>query len=214
MARHYGKLPQSWQGKTNHFYWPQSWGALATLASAQLLDEEARYAKISASANPSAPPLLWAKPFVASLYTYGSPEIGDAKFQSIANGMFFKARPIRVASGDGSEVMQAPPVYSARFINFVDIVPQIPGTNKFRHVWNALQIDAAGKINFLGGSQGESSAGVQIDNPLFSSGADRREKIIAGLSYHASMKYMTKILQTDPNNTFVPQWIPIMMGTN
>ena len=83
-------------------------GGLATLAAAQLLDEEDR--ALAAKSG-------WTHPYVKGVVSFGSPRVGDTQF---------------VANFDRLLKESSPTAFSARYANNVDLVPRI--ASAFTHV--------------------------------------------------------------------------------
>jgi hypothetical protein len=172
-------------------------GALATLAAVQFLEEEERDVNAKTATQPRKTAIPSNKPYVAALYTFGSPEVGDEIYQATANGLLFNSRHILV-DGDapGTHVL-ASPAYSARFINANDPITDVPGYPMYRHIWNPILLNGTGTLIPLGGFP----MGVisRYDNPLVKSVPDALKQIEVGVKYHMPINYLGKLLEaSDP----------------
>jgi triacylglycerol lipase len=121
-------------------------GALATLTAAQFLRQEQdsvdsarKYAEASGTHFTS---VSWEKPYVAALYTFGSPGVGDKDFTIAVDSLMKNRRYLFVA---GSEL---PPPVSARFVNENDPVTKIPGQpTDFFHIHNGYHFEVDAEVN-------------------------------------------------------------------
>ncbi len=162
---------------------------IATIAAVHLLNSETRELEGVKLKSPGVSNIAWNKPYVAALYTFGSPEAGDVAFETTANRLFSQPRIILVPSLGGPVAPPTP--ISARFVNNEDIVPKVPGIPSYRHIWAAYSITTDDTIALVSDRHRED---VKFDRPLLPLFRNLRAAIEEGLKFHGILNYLTKLM--------------------